>query len=46
MIIAPIIVQYPKTGLLYWGIIAVLTAVLAMAILDSKKPTPGHHEQY
>ena len=40
VIIAPIIVQYNKMGLGTWIVIALLSAAIVWAILQSKKPAP------
>ena len=40
VIIAPIVVQYNKLGIVGWGVVALLCASLVWAILHSKKPTP------
>ncbi|MFH0863289.1 MAG: sodium-translocating pyrophosphatase [Candidatus Altiarchaeota archaeon] len=41
VIIAPIIVQYERSGVVYWAIVAVLLGILAWAIMASKRPVPG-----
>jgi K(+)-stimulated pyrophosphate-energized sodium pump len=45
VIIAPIIVQY-EGGWGIWVLAPLLVAILAWAIIESKKPVPGHHHMY
>jgi K(+)-stimulated pyrophosphate-energized sodium pump len=40
VIIAPVVVQYPKLGVGGWIVVLVLVGVLAWAIMNSKKPAP------
>jgi K(+)-stimulated pyrophosphate-energized sodium pump len=40
VIIAPIVVQYTKLGVIGWAVVLVLIAVLIWAVRQSKRPTP------
>jgi len=40
VIIAPIVVQYAKLGVVGWLVVAALVAVLLWAIVQSKRPAP------
>ena len=40
VIIAPILAQYNKLGIVGWGVVSLLCAALVWAILHSKKPAP------